>query len=1339
MPKEDRPDINPEGLDDIKNAEEGGLYNPGGEGGGKTSGGGKKPTGGGKGEGEGKSARPDEIKDSEEEPEDDTVGKGYSGRAAGKTKGRGRFRLTRRRAAIGGGAAVGVAGTSVFLFFLLLPLKIENVVTNLHDRFFGTADSAVQGETQTLFERYITEHVLPSYKSCGTTIDRHCSARIPGDNTVSNLYRAWANARIETTLADKHGIEFKYYSKSGTWHLKAPGLSSDGVDIGADGSGLTRELNGRTEARKAIKAAVNDALEQETRWKKVMVRYKVGRLLEEKYGIKRCIVFCGTRDALADNLDAQRRAAELYLVQRVVSPHTESLGIVLECLMSGCDATHTIPTDAQDGSTGELAGAPENPDTDAKIRAKLEELAQKYGSSVTADELLSQLKTVQDKGYQKYVLGLVLDKVGLSDLSEHIVNGAPIVGWINQAATVIDWVHKSGPTLKKLSYLTKASAAVAMYMEYQSYADEVHTGHVNATEVGSFHNSLGPGNQGPPSDPEVGGTATAEATPLYNQLIGARGSSGTSAALNPFSSSTAYADAPNTSSDYTCLNGSPPIALPVCAEEVFGAGVSAFNDATHALDTAPLSYISTIASAWKNSVGVIPTALNDVFNSIVSIIPGISNLVTDASSFVANIAQPFFNFLTNGLIQDPFGSNMSGGRKFDMIAGGADVAGNDYAHTGIGGKRLTPQQVATILNQQQDEAQQQFDHQSFFARMFNTNSDYSLVTKTAMAIPFGTQADIENGFASILNPLGAISHGFGSIFTGKAHAAPVTAQNDPFGITQYGYTDADLAQIGDPETYWNKFCSDDASNAYMKDNSWNEASANYNTSGSDDPSGMPINTAVNPCLLIKTAVGAAGGVFDCSLLTKDDVADTGGDCGQNQPTNQPQDLHKIKHVVIIMQENRTFDNYFGAYPGVDGLLTSDGKVKPGLCNPVDSSKPLPHGAPPNCPYVDNNDNNLGSGHDVKAYATDFDGGKMDGFYKEAQHAIASCHPVDSPACGGLDVMGYHMGDSPGPGKVYNYWQYAKNFVLQDKMFASTSSWSLPEHLYGISEWSAKCSKPGDPSSCVGGLTPDLPRDWTLAGGLHPPVPSYDWTDLTYLLHNNGISWGYYVFNGGEPDCEDDAVSLCKPKKQNSETPGIWNPLPAFTDIQQTNQLGNIKPVGDFYQQASSGNLPSVSWVIPNNIVSEHPVPPGHPGGKISDGQNYVTGLINTIMQSPDWDSTAIFLSWDDWGGFYDHVVPPQLDSNGLGFRVPGLVISPYAKQGYVDDQVLSHDAYVKFIEDDFLNGQRLDPSTDGRPDPRTVVREDNPLTGDLTNDFDFTQAPRTPVILPGGVTYPNSY
>jgi phospholipase C len=198
---------------------------------------------------------------------------------------------------------------------------------------------------------------------------------------------------------------------------------------------------------------------------------------------------------------------------------------------------------------------------------------------------------------------------------------------------------------------------------------------------------------------------------------------------------------------------------------------------------------------------------------------------------------------------------------------------------------------------------------------------------------------------------------------------------------------------------------------------------------------------------------------------------------------------------------------------------------------------------------------------------------------------------------------------------------------------------------------------------------------------------------------------------------------CISQPQKVKVPGIWNPLPQFDTVKQDGQIGNIQDIANFSTAAKKGSLPAVSWVVPNSINSEHPP------ALISTGQAYVTALINSVMQGPDWNSTAIFLAWDDWGGFYDHVTPPKVDENGYGLRVPGLVISPYAKKGMIDHQTLSFDAYLKFIEDDFLGGSRLDPKTDGRPDPRPDVRENASVLGNLVSDFDFSQSPRPPVTL----------
>jgi phospholipase C len=426
-------------------------------------------------------------------------------------------------------------------------------------------------------------------------------------------------------------------------------------------------------------------------------------------------------------------------------------------------------------------------------------------------------------------------------------------------------------------------------------------------------------------------------------------------------------------------------------------------------------------------------------------------------------------------------------------------------------------------------------------------------------------------------------------------------------------------------------------------------------------------------------------------------------------------IHTIRHVVVIMQENRSFDSYFGTFPGADGIPMRNGR--PTVCppDPVTQRCVLP--------YHDRSNRDGGGPHDHLDAVRDVDHGRMDGFIRQERAGrLRACHGTDDPSCSvdrhaqEPDVMGYHNAQ-----EIPNYWAYARRFVLQDRMFQPDTSWSLPAHLFMVSGWSARCSRRDVPLSCRDavqnpGAPPGEPQDPSGA------VPDYAWTDLTYLLHRHHVSWRYYVVAGGEPDCDDDAM-FCRSIPQNARTPGIWNPLPWFATVRHDHQLANVAPFHRFLEAAQKGTLPAVSWIAPSQRVSEHPP------ALVTTGQAYVTGVVNAIMRSPDWDSTAIFLAWDDWGGFYDHVVPPRVDRDGYGLRVPALVISPYARRGFVDHQTLSFDAYLKFIEDDFLGGARIDPRTDGRPDRRPDVRERAAILGDLTKDFDFTQAPRRPLIL----------
>jgi phospholipase C len=378
------------------------------------------------------------------------------------------------------------------------------------------------------------------------------------------------------------------------------------------------------------------------------------------------------------------------------------------------------------------------------------------------------------------------------------------------------------------------------------------------------------------------------------------------------------------------------------------------------------------------------------------------------------------------------------------------------------------------------------------------------------------------------------------------------------------------------------------------------------------------------------------------------------------PPAAPPGLEKIQHFVFIMQENRSFDHYFGTYPGAEG-------TPPGVCVPD------PLGGPCVAPSHDARLVNQGGAHNWANALNCIDGGLMDGF-------IAGSGQKPG------DVMGWHDYR-----ELSNYWNYAQLYVLQDRLFESITSYSLPAHLYMLAAQSG---------GYIG------------TGQAYPQ--SFAFNEITQLLGSGKIDWRYYVNRGKTAGAADGGVANVD---SDETTYTFWNPLPAFPAVKNDpTQFGRLTNATQFYTDVQSGTLPQVSWIIPNSDLSEHPP------ASIATGMNYVTGLVNAVMNSPLWNSTAILIAWDDWGGFYDHVVPPKVDQYGLGIRVPGLVVSPYARQGYVDHKTYSFESWLRLIEERF----GVMPMT-GR---------DN-TANDMTDAFDFTQQPRAPVLLnANGSPYP---
>jgi phospholipase C len=404
----------------------------------------------------------------------------------------------------------------------------------------------------------------------------------------------------------------------------------------------------------------------------------------------------------------------------------------------------------------------------------------------------------------------------------------------------------------------------------------------------------------------------------------------------------------------------------------------------------------------------------------------------------------------------------------------------------------------------------------------------------------------------------------------------------------------------------------------------------------------------------------------------------------NRAQGVPKGLEKIEHFVFIMQENQSFDHYFGKYPGAEG-------PPPGtaLFDWTDGTK-VPY-------YHLTADIDFDAPHDWFNAQADINGGKMDGFLSQAYTRYALTVPTfsDQPGYNPKEVMGYYDG-----GDIPNYWNYARLYVLNDHMFESVAAYSLSAHLYMLAAQS-------------GGFI-----------GTPQPFPmQYNFPEITELLANDNISWNYYTTSGTTLDTAGEAIGSAADQAADADAYTLWNPLPAFPAVQNDpTQRVRLVDTAQFYVDCAQGTLPAVSWICPffENPLSDHPA---FKGGTRT-AMAYVTGLVNAVQQSPNWNSSAVFVCWDDWGGYYDHVPPPHVDDYGYGIRVPSLVVSPYAKQSYIDKKVHSFDSWLKMIELRW----GIQPMTN---------RDRN--ASNMLDCFDFTQQPRAPVVFnptTAGTPYP---
>ena len=370
--------------------------------------------------------------------------------------------------------------------------------------------------------------------------------------------------------------------------------------------------------------------------------------------------------------------------------------------------------------------------------------------------------------------------------------------------------------------------------------------------------------------------------------------------------------------------------------------------------------------------------------------------------------------------------------------------------------------------------------------------------------------------------------------------------------------------------------------------------------------------------------------------------------GRDAETRTP-----IEHLIVLMQQNHTFDNYFGTYPGADG-------IPPDTCVPVN-----PHDGGTSCVEPFHIGDYPDLDHSGRTFWRQYNEGRMDGFV----------YALRQRGQDGAQAMGYYDDrDLP------YYWNLADEFVLFDRFFSSAHSGSVQNRMYSVAAVPASDS----------GQIP--------AGGYGDLPTIFD------RLQDGGISWKFYV-NNYEPGLTYRTLGesgMMEPQVQ-------WLPLLGFDRyVDQPELFGRIVDLDEYFEDLQGDTLPSVAYVLALGATE-------HPPSSLQSGQRLVKNMIQALMQSHSWGRSAFLITYDDWGGWYDHVMPPQVDGYGYGFRVPALLVSPYAKRGYVDSTELDFTSILKFIEENW----GLEP-----------LAERDAQANSIVNAFDFSQTPREPQFIP---------
>lgn len=767
----------------------------------------------------------------------------------------------KKAAAVGGVLTGGGAAGIIGVFLALQPLKIDFILSRLDTFFGGPSGIAMSQMSERLMDGYIGKVVGGIAKGrCKTSASPGCVAPISGKGPIAHLYQAWRQGGLEQKLAEKYGIVFGAEGDIAHGHgqlfMHVDGVGEDFIssselfdvakgkvtfwDIMHNATGVESGSLSKAETLAKARAAVNDALKGSSLWDRTVYRYRIFKLLEVKYGVKFCVIACNIRDKFNTSIAEKKLAFKTFFVSRILFPVGQEEGIVLLCMINGTDACKTALDKVTNSSPGspELEAGETNVGKVSPFESSLEETFASFAAEHSAEELAEAVKIAEEavgknQSFVDYLLIKILTPVVGESAAELGVKAIPVVGWVLLAAQVISVAATIGPIIRIMSYAINAAGAAQLYTGYKTVDSEMKSGHVDLTEVGSFSDGLHTNASGSKDN-----QSDASSTPLYATIMGG------GVARNQ--------------SSYMCNDGSSvPTNDIVCPEEHLDRGNEVTNDISSITNDIPLLVpLSQLVNKVNELIGwIVGGAFQKGCDAMDLVPPGksCSKAVQQAGAYVTQ----FSTWVVEKLVPSPFSSDMSGGRTFDMLAAGADVTANKSCQLTLGCAKLTNQQVADLRTQSINEAQQEFESQPLFARLFSTDTPYSLVSQMALAMPSNLPAAASSLASVIGSPFKTIGNVFTNAFAGsKAFAAP-QPMSDPFGVIQYGYTSDQIP--ADPEAYWDQHCQSGAVTEWL------------NNQDPDPNTGEPVATTAQPCLLIETMTQANGVMFDSSFIPADET------------------------------------------------------------------------------------------------------------------------------------------------------------------------------------------------------------------------------------------------------------------------------------------------------------------------------------------------------------------------------------------------------------------------------------------------------------------------------------